>query len=357
MSLDDEIRERRKEIQTDGYPMSIGELMNMYRDGELDIQPEYQRYFRWSDPQKSRLIESLLLGIPIPSVFVHQRDDGVWDVIDGLQRLSTIFEFSGILRDSEGQVKPALTLVATRYLPSLSHKNWDTIGKDSQLLIKRSKIDVKIVKRESDGQAKYELFQRLNTGGSALSDQELRNCIVVMIDRSFLPWLRQLANVASFQQCVQLSERQQREQYDLELIVRFLVLRELATNEITYQTELSDFLTDKLATRMATMDRSREETAFRFVFEKLADDLGEDAFKSMRSDGEFRGKLLISAFEALAIGLGYYADNQAAVTRSAREVAQEMWQDDDFRRFARAGVAATTRIPRTVQYGRDAFRP
>src|SRR5437870_10728564 len=88
MGLKDEIAQRRAAIHTDGYPMSIGELINLYRDGELDIHPEFQRFFRWSNEQKSRLIESLLLGIPIPSIFVSQRENGVWDVIDGLQRLS-----------------------------------------------------------------------------------------------------------------------------------------------------------------------------------------------------------------------------------------------------------------------------
>ena len=105
--------------------MSIGELINLYRDGELDIHPEFQRFYRWSGTQKSRLIESILLGIPIPSIFVSQRDDGVWDVIDGLQRLSTIFQLVGQLKDeSNNEVEP-LTLRRTKYLPSLEGKKWD----------------------------------------------------------------------------------------------------------------------------------------------------------------------------------------------------------------------------------------
>ena len=181
MTLEQEIAERRSEIHSDGYPMSIGELINLYRDQELDIHPEFQRYYRWSDEQKSRLIESILLGIPIPSIFVSQRDDGVWDVIDGLQRLSTIFELVGILKNENGDILPPLTLKRTRYLPSLDNKVWanepveTAIGTTNQLIIRRSKIDVKIILRESSESSKYELFQRLNTGGSQLSDQELRN--------------------------------------------------------------------------------------------------------------------------------------------------------------------------------------
>lgn len=93
--LSSEIERNRNDIRSDGYSMSIGELLSLYKEGELDIHPEFQRFFRWSDQQKSSLIESLLLGIPLPSIFVAQRDDGVWDVIDGLQRLSTIFNLLG----------------------------------------------------------------------------------------------------------------------------------------------------------------------------------------------------------------------------------------------------------------------
>ena len=104
MGLNQEIKLRREEIFSDGYPVSIGELINMYDNDELNIKPQFQRYFRWTDTQKSRLVESLLLGIPIPSIFVSQRKDGVWDVIDGLQRLSTIFSFR---RDFKGRDRQA----------------------------------------------------------------------------------------------------------------------------------------------------------------------------------------------------------------------------------------------------------
>lgn len=102
MGLQQEIEKARTEIRTDDYQMSLGEWMSLYEKGELDIHPEFQRFFRWSHRQKSRLIESILLGIPIPQVFVSQRPDGVWDVVDGVQRLSTIFEFAGLLKNETG---------------------------------------------------------------------------------------------------------------------------------------------------------------------------------------------------------------------------------------------------------------
>ena len=125
MTLLEEVNLKSKEIHTDGYPMSIGEIASLHKDKKLDIHPEFQRIFRWNLLQKSKLIESILLGIPIPSIFVSQRNDGVWDVVDGLQRLSTIFEFMGILRDESDKLIEGSTLVATPHLPSLNGKKWD----------------------------------------------------------------------------------------------------------------------------------------------------------------------------------------------------------------------------------------
>src|SRR5437763_14516530 len=201
MALQEEIDKVRAEIRTDGYPVSIGEWISIYEKKELDIHPEFQRFFRWSPVQKSRLIESILLGIPVPQVFVAQRKDGIWDVVDGLQRLSTIFQFVGILKKENGDLESPLILEKTKYLPSLEDITWGSehllnekipspaqaylledeafhltksLTTTQRLIIKRAKIHMSIILKESDEGSKYELFQRLNTGGSSLSGQELR---------------------------------------------------------------------------------------------------------------------------------------------------------------------------------------
>jgi hypothetical protein len=115
VALEEQIATKAKEIRADGYPMSIGEVLSLYRDSDLQIHPEFQRIFRWDDDQKSGLIESILLGIPIPPVFVSQRADGVWYVIDGVQRLSTVLQFVGIYRDEAGDLAEPLTLSGTEY--------------------------------------------------------------------------------------------------------------------------------------------------------------------------------------------------------------------------------------------------
>ena len=105
--LKDEIENAQRLVKTDAYQLSIGEVINMYKDEEFVINPDFQRLFRWEIGQKSKLIESLLLGIPIPSIFVFEKEDSTWELIDGLQRISTLFEFMGELKDpATGQLKP-----------------------------------------------------------------------------------------------------------------------------------------------------------------------------------------------------------------------------------------------------------
>jgi uncharacterized protein with ParB-like and HNH nuclease domain len=172
--------------------MSIGELAGIYERGEIDVHPKFQRILRWSDEQKTKLIESVLLRIPVPPIFVAQDSNGKWDVVDGVQRLGTILEFLGILKDPTDRLREPLILQGTKLLPELegysfSHPPTPEPAFDIplQLDFKRSRLDIEIILKESDPSTKYELFERLNTGGSIASDQEVRNCVLVWINEDF----------------------------------------------------------------------------------------------------------------------------------------------------------------------------
>jgi hypothetical protein len=365
MTLQTEIDRARAEIRTDGYPVSIGEWISLYERKELDIHPEFQRFFRWSPKQKSRLIESILLGIPIPPIFVAQRPDGVWDVVDGLQRLSTIFQFLGILRDEVGNPIEPLTLEPTKYLPSLEGHRWDdpanpavSLTTTQRLIIKRSKIDASIILRESDERAKYELFQRLNTGGSPLSDQEVRNSILVMMNRDLYRWMSALAQDTAFQECIALSDRALDEQYDMELVLRFIVFRTMPEADLSAIGDMGEFLTDKaveLAERR-DFDRSAEEAAFLLTFSTLQGELGSESFRRYDWQREkFVGGFSVSAFEAVALGVGY---NSAAIQSSPDSMVdkvQQLWREPDFVNNSGSGVRASSRVPKIVPFARRLF--
>jgi Protein of unknown function DUF262 len=172
-TLQSEIDRKRKEIRSDSYSMSIGEWISLYEQQEIELIGGFQKSFRWSDSQKIALIESILLGIPIPSIYVYQRKDGIWEVVDGLQRLSTIYQFVGILKDENGSLISPFTLQQTEYLPSLAGKIWKDkehpqgsikgLTPNQRFLVKKTKIDVQIVLEGNNNQFKYDLVQRLNT--------------------------------------------------------------------------------------------------------------------------------------------------------------------------------------------------
>lgn len=125
MTLEDEIAKASLQVSTDSFSLTIGELVNMYREGDITISPDFQRLFRWDIERKSRLIESLLVRIPLPPIFIFELSDSKWEVIDGLQRLSTILEFMGELKDPDGgdNIFPK-SLVGTQYLPKLRGAFW-----------------------------------------------------------------------------------------------------------------------------------------------------------------------------------------------------------------------------------------
>ncbi len=93
MELQEQLSQHRQRVDVDHYDISVREIIGMADREELYIAPVYQRKFRWSEKNESRLIESLLLGLPVPSVYVATNKDGTWEVVDGLQRLSSIIHF------------------------------------------------------------------------------------------------------------------------------------------------------------------------------------------------------------------------------------------------------------------------
>jgi hypothetical protein len=365
MALIDEINLMAREIHTDGYPMSIGEIASLYKDKELDIHPEFQRIFRWTLLQKSKLIESILLGIPIPSIFVSQRDDGVWDVVDGLQRLSTIFEFMGILRNENDEMLPMSKLVGTDYLPSLAGKCWESDDNDSidnslRIEFKRVKIDIKIVKKQSDKNIKFELFQRINTLGTSLSDQEVRNCLLIMINKDFYSWIKRLSNHDSFINSISLADRLTDEQYHIELALRFFIYKNIHLDEIKGVYDLADFVTKKMIfyADPANFEVEKEENIFKNTFDFLYENVGDDAFKRYNSSKtRFEGKFLLSAFECIAVGVGKNIDKIKDIRNSEKIYTKiiSIWGNPDFQSRSGSGVSVSSRLPVVIPLGESLF--
>lgn len=363
MALIDDIREKRKDIHADSYDMSVGEIINMYKDGDLEIHPEFQRFFRWTPSQKTRLIESLLLNIPIPPIFVSQRSDGVWDVVDGLQRLSSIFQFVGICKDEKGRVMNPLVLEGTKLLPNLNGKKYDdpdetfSFSPAEQRYLKRAKISFNILLTESDQSSKYELFQRLNTGGTALTDQEVRNCIMVMTNPKLFNALSSLSHFDDFVNTISISDRQKEERYDMELVTRFICLRHATIDEVKKANDFGNFLDDRIVELFNSKDINWDEeiTVFKKTFQVLNEFLADQAFcKYMVDKQRYRGGFNIGAFEIIAIGLGW-KDGVLPDNFDLQDKVRALWSRMDQENLSWSGNSASGRLGKTLEMARTFY--
>ena len=281
-----------------------------------------------------------------------------------MQRLSTLYQFAGVLKDESGSNVEPLKLEKTKYLPSLEGKKWNdpddpdnSFTTEQRLLIKRAKIDVSIVLRESDQIAKYELFQRLNTGGANLTPQEVRNCIMVMVKPDFHKWIRALSSHEPYQECIALSDKNLSEQYDIELALRFIIFSTLDLEEYDRSQDVGEYLTDRMV-EMAQdnhFDRNSVEARFRDTFDHLNDALGSNAFRRY-SDGQFKGGFLLSPFEVISFGLGFnYPEFPAPEETAVR--TQGLYLDATYQQWSGSGVRANSRLPHLIPLGREMFRP
>jgi hypothetical protein len=368
--LSEQITNAQRLVKTDAYQMSVGEIVNMYELREITIDPEFQRLFRWTIGQKSKLIESLLLGIPIPSIFVFEKEDGNWELIDGLQRLSTVLEFMGKLRSPLGDLEPPSVLEGTKYLSALSNAVWEKsdlivnlalddqreIDKGHQLSIKRARIGVEILKRPSSNQTKFDLFQRLNAGGTQANAQELRNCIMLMVNADYFRAVKRAAEQQAFRDVVNLSSDQAERQKHMEYAARFLVHANVPYDGTLDVEEYIDEGIVKLASEGNTEEAER---LLQSTFGLLEAAAGNGALRRFEN-GAYSGKVGLVGLEGIAVGIG---KNLSAILAEdnpkefVRNRIQEFWSQAEIDNFTSPGLRGTTRIQRTVPFGSEWFRP
>lgn len=356
------VNDAKKEFITDGYSMSIGELISMYKDGEIIIDPDFQRAFRWSITQQTRFIESILIGVPVPSIFVFQNEDGKWEVVDGVQRLSTIFQFVGVLKgkDKDGEdLKPSV-LEETKNLPFLKGMTWESLPQKLQIDFKReNRIEVKIIKYLSDKNAKFEVFQRLNWA-TILSGQEYRNALLVMTNKHFYTWMVELSKYPNFQNCINLSDKLLEEKYDQELVLRLFVfsLFEYRKGKIDdFINECIFYEKNNLLEKVESnkFDLASEEQNFKRTFDLLFKAKGETVFQKEGKGQQF----LESYFESAAIGLYENIESyDVSDIELIKSKINELEMQQGFIKYKEGGKGTNSeaRIRNVIPFGKEYFR-
>lgn len=208
----------KREILTEQGDPEIDSLYRKWKEGDLDLQPEFQRGFVWDIVKASCLIESILLEIPLPVIYLSQEHNDIEYVIDGQQRLTSFFSFiDGTLPDPKLPNGKDFRLTKLNVLTDLNGTRYRELTKDLQKKIKYAKVRTITFKKQSDPELKFEVFERLNTGSVQLNDQELRNCI---FRGSYNSILKEFSEDTVFKNILGIKKPEKRMK-DIELVLRF----------------------------------------------------------------------------------------------------------------------------------------
>ncbi|MCU1222034.1 MAG: hypothetical protein JWQ42_127 [Edaphobacter sp.] len=306
-----------EKVHTQSLDLSFNELLDMHRSNELDISPEYQRLFQWTEGAQSRFIESLLLEMPVPPIYVVEQDEGRYMLIDGLQRISSYLHLRGQLTAMhlDPPISPGekLTLSECDIVEELNGKTFDDLGTALQIRLKRAFVRVEVVRKGSDPRFKYHMFKRLNTGGQILTSQQLRNCTIRLLDPTFNDFIITMSRDTSFKTCTDtLTSERILGAFDQELVLRFFAMKNDRTR---FKHDLDDFMTEYMEqvsdpTGKVFFDYAEEEKKFLRTFSLLDKALGDKAFAFANSDRtRLARSFSVYHFESITLGM------QAALDR------------------------------------------
>ncbi len=345
--LEQELIKARNILSADRLDMSFGELINMYDAGELIIDPEFQRYFRWGIYQRTRFLESILCGIPIPSIFMAEDDNGRWEVVDGLQRISTVLSFFGKLMGDESIKENGWAMSEGDIVKNLADRTVDDLPLKFQLNIKRSSIRVEVVKWDSRYDMRYELFNRLNTGGSPLTEQEVRNCIFRGKGNELANEIRELAQHNDLVALVSPTDRQKSQLYLDELVVRFYALIWAEEPKRKLGSHLTEYM------RKASLDHRLFQDNKELFLRTLK------VVKETDIEKVFHGahhQFSPSRYDGIMIGIAHYIDLFERYPRKAADKIQQLIADKEFISATGASSNYQTRVKKRIKRAKEIFK-
>jgi len=305
--IQDQIDNNRRQVAFDSYDITVRQLYDMVIDQMIDISPEYQRHFVWSEIRQSQLIESLILGIPIPSLFMATNKDSSWEVIDGLQRLTTIINFIGteeIIQRVNPKCKK-LKLTGLDKLDSLNGVVFEELPRSINFMFMTRPVKVTVLNDRSDFEIRYDLFERLNTGGVTLHPQEIRNCIYL---GPFKDFIVECSENQNFKDVVKMTRNAARTGNMEELVLKFFAYLE-ERDEFVHS--VKGFLNDYMKKKTERFRNRKElESIFNRTFELLNEYLPDGIVRGNRK------KITpLILFEAISIGVADLISERATINR------------------------------------------
>ena len=331
-------------IHTKHY--SLRQVVDMIAENDIDLAPDFQRQYVWKTWQRSGLIESLLLGIPLPSFYFNEESEGQLQVVDGVQRLTTIFDYV---------VKKSFKLGEVTYLRELKGKGFDDLETLYRRRLNSTQFVAHVIDPQTPYRVKFDIFRRINTGGSPLSAQEIRHCMSKTQSRNFL---KQLVSDESFITATGGALKEHPRMADREVALRLVAFRLFTLEDYAGYASLDAFLS-------AVTERLDDSTGENL--EKLRTDFvrgmtngyavfGEHAFRKWSWDVSWKNPINRALFESWGTVLAEY--NETVVKNVAENLVKRaremMTRDIDFINSISVNTGAIRNVRTRLEKVREA---
>lgn len=317
---------------------TIEQLLRRINEEALDLAPDFQRHANiWKPEAKSRLIESILIRIPLPAFYIDATDEDKWLVVDGLQRLSALKQFMS---------DKTLRLCGLEYLTNLEDKTYDEIERRYQRRIEETQVTVYLIEKGTPPEVKYNIFKRINTGGLPMTPQELRHALNPGKATKFLA---QLATSNEFQQVTKLSNLRKMRMDDREFILGFLAFT--LTSYKNSQFEKRNLFLSKALSKVNNMSEQELqviENNFTKAMIAAWQIFGKNAFRKISQHQTKMFPINKALFEVWSVNLSLLSDEQLNILKQHKEQLIEKFRKyvDSDREF----LASISQAAEKIEY-------
>lgn len=340
-----QLEAQRRQVDFDTYDVTVDELLRRVSKGRIDIAPIYQRQFRWPSDRQSRLIESVLLGIPVPPLFMATNTKaGVgssWEVVDGLQRLLSLVNFAGDqnARDAAGLQGMPLRLNNLEKLTVFEGLRFEDFPQDIKESLEDRPLKVIVLNDKSDLEVRFDLFERLNTGGIVLSAHEIRQSVY---RGEFINTLAELAELRIFKEFVVLPESKWKDGTPQDFVLRFFAfLKKYKEFDHSVQEFLNSFAKEMSDSDLTQDDKKNFIDTFTFLNKAFPEGLKTR-----------KGATPVNLFEAVTVGAALALESDPTTP----PVLNPQWiSSPELRRFTTGATNSRPRVSGRIEYCRDRF--
>lgn len=298
---------------------SLRQIIDMINEKDIDLAPEFQRHYVWKDHQRCGLIESILLGIPLPSFYFNESSDARLQVVDGVQRLNTVKLFVG------GSFK----LEKMTYLRPLEGRAYQDLDSVYRRRFQSTQIVAHVIDPQTPSRVKFDIFRRINTGGTPLSAQEIRHCMSLKRSRDLLA---QLVEMPEFASVMGPAILQHPRMADREIALRLIAFHVLSPEDYAKYSTLDDFLgavTDKIDRELPDAELVRLVSLARTALINAQAVFGEHAFRWWPLNESRLNPILRTLVESFGTALARSSpESVGAVAHQIRDAARDLMRND-----------------------------